>query len=63
MALLAVWEATSELGMTGGHLRALYATVLREAEPMLGLAVDPVRGELRPGGRALDAPLQGGDRR
>lgn len=31
-ALLSVWEATSELGMTVEHLRPLYATVLREAE-------------------------------
>lgn len=35
MALLSVWEATSELDMTGGQPRPLCGAFLREAEPML----------------------------
>jgi hypothetical protein len=45
-ALLSVWEATSALGMTGGHLRELYATFLPDVAPMLGLTVDEVNVEL-----------------
>lgn len=45
-ALLSVWEGTSALGMTGGHLRALYGSFLQEAAPLLGIAVDDVRADL-----------------
>lgn len=45
-ALLSVWEATSALGATGGHLRGLYAAFLDEVAPTLGLAVDEVTAGL-----------------
>lgn len=45
-ALLSVWEGASELGMSGGHLRGLYAAFLREAAPLLGIGVDAVAAEL-----------------
>ena len=45
-ALLSVWEGTSALGMTGGHLRGLYAAFLREAAPLLDIPVDAVTAEL-----------------
>jgi hypothetical protein len=39
-ALLSVWEGTSHAGMTGGHLRDLYADFLLEAGTRLGVAFD-----------------------
>jgi hypothetical protein len=35
-ALLTVWETVEPVGMTGGHLRELYATFLDEVAPLLG---------------------------
>jgi hypothetical protein len=40
--LLSVWEGASPVGMTGGHLRDLYAGCLDEAAGLLG--VDALRG-------------------
>ena len=36
-ALLSVWEGVEPIGMTGGHLRGLYATFLDEAADLLGV--------------------------
>jgi hypothetical protein len=36
-ALLSIWEGVDPAGMTGGHLRDLFADGLQEAAPLLGL--------------------------
>ncbi len=46
-ALLSVWEATSASGMTGGHLRGLYADFLTEVGPTVGIDVGDVVHGLR----------------
>jgi hypothetical protein len=38
-ALLTAWEGVEPVGMTGGHLRGLYADFLEEAAPLLGAGV------------------------
>jgi hypothetical protein len=45
--LLSVWEGTSQSGMTGGHLRDLYADFLTEAGPLLGTTFDGAIKSLR----------------
>lgn len=46
-AILSVWEGTSQFGMTGGHLRDLYANFLSEAGPLLGTTFDSAIKSLR----------------
>lgn len=46
-ALLSIWEGTSASGMTGGHLRTLYAEFLTEVAPLLGHDVGAVVDDLR----------------
>jgi hypothetical protein len=50
-ALLSVWEGTSQFGMTGGHLRDLYADFLTEAGPLLETTFDGPINSLREASR------------
>lgn len=50
-ALLSVWEATSDAGMTGGHLRGLYADFLTQTTALHGMDVDEVVVALRAAAR------------
>ena len=46
-ALMSVWEGTSQSGMTGGHLRDLYADFLDEAARVIDADFDVVSTALR----------------
>jgi hypothetical protein len=54
-ALLTVWEGVEPVGMTGGHLRGLYADFLDEAAPLLGPAAAEAAGSFRAAAAAWHA--------
>ncbi|SHN38438.1 BtrH N-terminal domain-containing protein [Cryptosporangium aurantiacum] len=54
-ALLTVWEAVEPVGMTGGHLRGLYADFLDEATPLLGERAAEAAEAFRESGRRWHA--------
>jgi hypothetical protein len=55
-ALLSVWEGASPMGMTGGHLRDLYAEFLVEASDLLGMPdLERVADDFRAASKAWEA--------
>jgi hypothetical protein len=54
-ALLTVWEEVEPVGMSGGHLRDLYADFLDEAAPMLGERATRAAEAFREAGRRWHA--------
>ena len=54
-ALCAVWEGVEPVGMTGGHLRDLYAAFLDEAAPLLGAPAAAAAEAFRDAGRRWHA--------
>ncbi len=54
-ALCAAWEGVEPVGMTGGHLRDLYAAFLDEVEPLLGPPAGAAAEAFRAAGRQWHA--------
>ncbi|MCA2218358.1 BtrH N-terminal domain-containing protein [Jidongwangia harbinensis] len=54
-ALLTVWEAVEPVGMSGGHLRDLYAEFLDEVTPLLGERAAAAAEAFRAAGRRWHA--------
>ncbi len=54
-ALLSAWEGVEPEGMTGGHLRGLYADFLDEAGPLLGTSLAAPAAAFRDAGEAWHA--------